>query len=339
VSVSHKDATAQKLKFADGQFAAYNLALYLGTMAVIVYCLVLDGSFLEIDRGFGSAMLSVRGTGSAANPGDGISVMVFDEFDVRIPEQEKNGIFVATKVIGFKQQQRVDRHGEPMECVDVATKCPCDDREMTPNGRATGGCIESKCMINGWCTASPGTMGDGDTANRANLQEKYSAVIENVEFMLITFQIVIEFPVFGFTKIVDLEPLRPGHNVWRIGDILKRLGTEYDSVKESGCIIVITMHWSCGEDGSDCLVDWDIFRADNPSAENAGNFVWDSNYSPPMKLKEELFGLEAVNVYESRYLQKVHGIKILFNVTGESRRFNFVALLMNVGSMVGIMSV
>lgn len=205
-------------------------------VAVITYCLVSDGSYLETDRAFGSAVLNVEGSGSAPDPGDGVARMVFDQFDVRIPEQERNGIFVATHVVGYKQQQRVDRRGEPMQCIDISSQCPCEENEITPNGRATGGCIASKCEIRGWCTANP-AQSDGEV-NDDNLQEKYSAVIDNVDMMLITMQIAVEFPLFGIAKTVDLHRRKLGYNVWRIGDILKGVGEEYESIKEDGIIIV-----------------------------------------------------------------------------------------------------
>ena len=46
-------------------------------VSVIVYCLVSDGSYLETDRAFGSAVLNVEGAGSAPDPGEGVSRMVW----------------------------------------------------------------------------------------------------------------------------------------------------------------------------------------------------------------------------------------------------------------------
>lgn len=46
-----------------------------------------------------------------------------------------------------------------------------------------------------------------------------------------------------------------------------------------------------------------------------------------------------LQILETRYLQKIYGIKIMFNVTGESTRFNWIALGVNIGAMAGIMSV
>lgn len=77
----------------------------------------------------------------------------------------------------------MNRQGEPVKCIDVDSQCPCSADAMTPNGRATGECISSKCEIFGWCTANPPK--DGDDVNLANLQEKYNAVIDNIEHSLV----------------------------------------------------------------------------------------------------------------------------------------------------------
>merc|ERR1712129_72889 len=72
------------------------------------------------------------------------------------------------------------------------------------------------------------------------------------------------------------------------------------------------------------------------NSENSGNYLWVSNYSPPQMV--DILGMENVRVMESRSLQKIYGIKILFNVTGEIKQFSLTALAMNIGSFMGILS-
>lgn len=54
----------------------YSLLINIGMVVVIVYCLVSDGSYLETDRAFGSAVLNVEGAGSAPDPGENVARMV-----------------------------------------------------------------------------------------------------------------------------------------------------------------------------------------------------------------------------------------------------------------------
>ena len=80
--------------------------LYIGCIIVIIYCIVAEGSYMEIDYGLGSAVLNVEGTASADLSASNMATMIFDNYDIRLPEQEKNAIFVSTHIIGYKQQQR-----------------------------------------------------------------------------------------------------------------------------------------------------------------------------------------------------------------------------------------
>jgi len=323
-------ATGQMLIFDDPQYKWWQLFIQVLLCFVILYCVVSDESYMAMETGFGSALLNLEGTASAEQPGEGMGRMMFDNFDLRIPEQEKDALFVATHVIGYEQQQRLDHMGEQKKCADIATKCPCEEGEYTPSGRATGDCVDSKCEITGWCVAPK------HTEDNANLQERYNALIQNVDEMLVTFQVVIEFPIFGLTKKVDLKRRKLGHNVWRVGDILQGVDEQYENIKEQGIIVVVNMHWNCGDATGDCDVEWNLFRVDNKNTPNSGNYLWVSNYSPPQTV--DIIGMENVRVLESRHLQKIYGIKILFNVTGEIKRFSLTALALNVGSFLGILS-
>ena len=94
------------LAFDDAQYRWYQLFINIFLVFVILYCVVSDESYMESETGFGSALLNLEGTGSADHPGEGMARMMFDNLDLRIPEQEKDALFVATHVIGYKQQQR-----------------------------------------------------------------------------------------------------------------------------------------------------------------------------------------------------------------------------------------
>ena len=225
-------------QFENAQMSWTRIFLYIGCIIVIIYCIVAEGSYKEIDYGLGSSVLNVEGTASADLSASNMATMVFDNYDIRLPEQEKNAIFIATHIIGYKQQERNSVNNEQSKCIDIATKCPCKAGEFTMNGVATGGCINSKCEINGWCTSDTNTDDSAD-----NIQQKYDALLDGVAQMLVTFQIIVEFPIFGVTKIVNLKERKQGYNVWRIGDILKGINEKYENIREKGLIIVINMHW------------------------------------------------------------------------------------------------
>eukprot|EP01084_Bolivina_argentea_P018969 35299_1 len=328
----HEYATSQFLKFDDFPMSWAKIILYFVTIIIIIYCIVSEGSYMQIDYGIGSSLLNVEGTSSADLSESNMARMIFDNYDIRIPEQEKNAIFIATHVIGYKQQQRSKPNNEQNECIDIATKCPCESGEYTPNGIATGECINSKCLINGWCTS------DKNTNENFNLQQKYDALLDGIDNMLVTFQIMIEFPIFGVSKIVSLNERKLGYNVWRVGDILKGIDEEYINIRNKGIIIVINMNWECDyySLSNECNVDWNLFRADNKNTKNTGNYLWISNYEPGQMV--EINGIK-LKVLESRFLQKIYGIKILFNVTGEMKKFSIIALIVNIGSMAGILSI
>lgn len=127
-----------------------------------------------------------------------------------------------------------------------------------------------------------------------------------------------------------------GYNFWYIGDILAGISQSYSSVQETGAIIVVNMHWECEyQSPNECTVDWYIFRADSNSVQSE-NYLWLSNYQSPQSIQLKGFKLK---ILESRFLRKVYGIKILFNITGEMKRFSWIALAVNVGSMAGILSI
>eukprot|EP01083_Nonionella_stella_P168535 569295_1 len=233
------------------------IMLYVGTIILIVYCIVSEGSYLETDYGIGSSVLNVEGTASADLSGSDMARMIFDNYDIRLPEQEKNAIFVASHIIGYKEQQRTNTVGDASKCIDLSTKCPCKAGEYTSNGVATGECINSKCVINGWCTSEK-----SDDDKNYNLQQKYDALLDGVDEMLVTFQIIIEFPKFGVTKVVSLNERKLGYNVWRMGDVLSGVDEEYKNIRDKGIIVIINMNWHCDYYSLDkqCVVDWHLFR-------------------------------------------------------------------------------
>jgi len=378
-------ATPQKLRIHSSQFAWYRILLFLGSVWVCIYCIVVNGSYFEHDRAFGSAVLNLIGTASASAealaqevPKSKRGRMVFDQYDLRYPAQQKNGIFVATHVVGYKQQTRQSVYGELKTCIDPETSCPCAEGTITPFGKATGKCKKSRCEINGWCTADP-AIDDNGEADLDNFQVDYDAILEGdnngggLESAIITFDVAVEFAKFGFSKSVSSKPIKLGRNgnAWRIGSILKAVDVEYENIKDKGIIIVCSMHWICQPNRpkayswSDmargretrsnqklppekdckknpkgrqcCTVDWQWTRADNPATDNSGSHIWVPNYTPPRRA--DFMGLSNVAVLEGRHLQKLYGIKIIFNVTGESKRFDFGQFLGNIGSIVGIISV
>merc|ERR1711971_63332 len=253
----HEYATPQFLKFTDASLSWSHKALYIGALVVIAYCIVSDGTYNEIEYGVGSAVLNAEGTASADLSDNNMARMMFDNFDIRLPEQEKNAIFVASRIIGYKEQQRSKLDGSDQKCFDIASKCPCDANTFTTNGVATGGCANSKCEITGWCTA------ESKEENKPNLEIKYDALLDGLDEILITFETNIEFHNFGISKSVNLKERKFDFNVWRIGDILKGVNEVYANVRDKGIIIVVNMNWDCGDGSGQCIVDFNLFRVDN----------------------------------------------------------------------------
>lgn len=211
-------------------------------------------------------------------------------------------------------------------CLDIDSSCPCNKDSYTPNGKATGKCTANRCEINGWCTRD-----FNPSEPRFNMVTKYDALLDNIDYVELSFQVNIEFPVFGKSKIVSANPKKFQYNYWRIGDLLTSINANYDDIRETGAIIVINMHWNCGSSIESCVVNWNIFRADSDSSEI---FMYESNYQAPNIIEHE--GIK-ISILETRYLQKIYGIKIMFNVSGEMKRFNIIGLLVNIGAMMGIM--
>ena len=331
----------------------------LGAISGIVYAIVASRSYYEIVDGISSAVVNIEGTGIADLSDYDTDFMVFDPYDLRIPESEKNAAFVTTRVIEYKEQERGSDGDKEMICLATESDCAlCSKQDIAlDQGISTGECKNDNCVIKGWCHPEENTKQGGYMYTK---ETKYDARIQGIPHVNLTYQVTMTFPKYNATFKVTLDKMILGYNYWRIGDILEGLGgVPYEDVRDTGAVITVNMDWHCVFEKYDknlkeskkanasqsidaasdavnaaCKIEWNIFREDSDISEQTGFHFTKSSYQP----QETIQAAVDVIILESRLLQKVYGLKILFIVSGRMQKFSYMAIVVNIGSLIGLMS-
>lgn len=263
---------------------------------IIIIALGVEGKHQYQEPGIGTVITRMHGKGF-------IDQKAFDKADLRFPEIEPFGAFIATKIITMRNQ-KVDN------CIDFDNPCPC---------RKGAECVDGFCKDQAWCPS----LGDG---NVKRPQGATVEVIEGLEDFIVEIHSGIAFPGIGnFFYVTGASPLAVGKNIFkniRLVDLLKMASppVKLEDVLETGAVIGVSFWWNCDvlEDGCEPV-------ANVKSLDNGRGFT--------QKRAHHVM----VNGVDTREAILTAGIRIVVDSSGLGRKVSFVLIMIQVGSGLALL--
>lgn len=276
---------------------------------VVMFALYYNGKHQLEAAGVGSVV--TKFTGKAFHDG-----MAYDWVDLRYPETEPAGTFIATRTVTQKGQK-------VGKCVDFDQPCPCrDDAECveTPEG--------SFCKDDAWCPS----IGEGnvDTVAESSNVER----MEGLEHTTVEIQAGIAFTrltdhffVCGKSNKKATNPLR----YISLGELLAKGDIKVNDMVDTGGVVSVVFQWGTSIAPCDVMLPETcepvirVKRIDCQTEGQCRGFVTKRS----SKRRE---GDEWV-----RDAQMMYGIRLLVDSAGIGRRFDFVLAMIQLGSLLALM--
>ncbi|XP_061608559.1 P2X purinoceptor 5 isoform X2 [Phyllopteryx taeniolatus] len=257
--------------------------------------------------------------------------------DCVIPPSGEQVFFVVTNYIETPDQ----RLGFCAESFKVPNgQCLSDDdciegeTVVAGHGIKTGLCINSTgtCEIHAWC---PVEYSKRPAVPLLSEAENFTIYIKNF----------IRFPMFEFSKSNVLDSAddsymkrcsydqvnHPYCPIFRLGDLVKRAGHDFQDMAAKGGSVGILIEWNCDldKDYSQCNPQYSFTRLDinlNNSVTSGYNFRYARYY------KDQ-------NGETFRTLYKVYGIRFDIMINGQAGKFNIIPTIIAIGSGVALLGI
>uniref|UniRef100_A0A8C9T061 P2X purinoceptor n=1 Tax=Scleropages formosus TaxID=113540 RepID=A0A8C9T061_SCLFO len=254
--------------------------------------------------------------------------------DYVIPPHGEGVLFIVTNFVETPNQ-RLGHCAESVKVPDGHCKsdedCTAGDTVIAGHGIKTGRCLNSSgtCEIYSWCPTEQN-------------YEPLDSMLRKAENFTIYIKNFISFPKFHFSKsnVLDTKNesylkrcqynkvLHPYCPIFRLGDIVKWSGHQFQDMALKGGSIGILIEWNCDldKDSSMCNPKYSFTRLDlpNSSISSGYNFRYARYYSDG-------------NGQTFRSLFKVYGIRFDIMVNGEAGKFNIIPTIINICSGVALM--
>ncbi|XP_074527848.1 P2X purinoceptor 1 isoform X4 [Halichoeres trimaculatus] len=311
--------------------------IQLGVLAYIIgWVFIYEKGYQSTDIAVSSVFTKMKGVGYTNEKG---KERVWDVADYVFPPQGESSFVVMTNYIITEGQHM-------SKCPELPGKHNCSSYKdceggsfkRTGHGQMTGVCVNSTktCEVLAWCPVEDDhTIPDPPLLMSA---ENYTLFIKNS----------VTFPLFGVTRSNLVEgidaayiskclhdpekaPLCP---IFKLGDIVKLSGFNFETIAKVGGAIGIVVDWTCNfdVDVSHCKPKYTFHglygnptETDKARASVGYNFRFAKHY-----MEDKL---------QKRTLLKVFGIRFDIIVQSLARKFNIIPTLTAIGSGVGIFGV
>ncbi|KAM9468904.1 purinergic receptor P2X, ligand-gated ion channel, 8 isoform 2-T3 [Clarias gariepinus] len=260
--------------------------------------------------------------------------------DYVVPQQGEAVLFITTNFI-TTPNQKLGYCAESIKVLDGHCQenedCLKGDTVIAGHGIKTGRCLKKNrnstgtCEIYGWCPIERSIRPDVPLLGKA---ENFTIYIKNF----------IRFPKFNFSKSNVLETAddmylkkcsydKFAHSycpIFRLGDIVRRTGHDFQHMALLGGAIGILIEWHCDLDKgySDCNPRYSFTRLDVNSTVNAISSGYNFRYARYFKNADG-------ETYRTLY--KVYGIRFDILVHGKAGKFNIIPTIINIGSGLALM--
>ncbi|KAM8898844.1 P2X purinoceptor 1 isoform 2-T2 [Spinachia spinachia] len=304
-----------------------------GVLAYIIgWVFIYEKGYQSTDKAVSSVYTKMKGVGYASINGD---ERIWDEVDYVFPPQGDSSFVVMTNYI-ITENQKIGKCPELQGTHNCSSNSDCEGGSF--KRQMTGVCVAATktCEVLAWCPVED----DHNIPNPAILMsaENYTLFIKNS----------VTFPIFGISRSnlvegIDGEyiskcihdpkdaPLCP---IFRLGDIVKLSGFNFETIARVGGAIGIVIDWTCNldVDVKHCRPKYNFHglygnaaETDKARASVGYNFRYAKHY-----LEDKV---------QMRTLLKVYGIRLDIIVQSLARKFDIIPTLTAIGSGVGIFGV
>ena len=347
--------TPKIVQIRNKRIGVVNRLIQVGILLyIIVYAIGIKKGYQEFGGVNSSTTTKLKGSLSTLDlddqlfrPGVNTSIYkkVWDVPDFVIPPtQTTESFFVLTNVVITPNQIRSSCAESPdVEGAKCTQDSDCVVGQGLPlgNGPMTGKCVQdprfapkTTCEIMSWCPVED---------DRPVLKKKKPLLGETANFTVLI-KSTATFSSFNIKRrnILDTQnqtflkncnyapsnsanagPLCP---IFILKDIVKQAGGTYEEVGVKGGIFSININWDCNFDfdTNRCVPKYSFSRMDeaNSSISPGWNFRFANYYDD-----------------DRRTLFKAYGIRFVVTTTGRGGKFNFMPLLINIGSGLGLMAI
>ncbi|KAK5918450.1 hypothetical protein CgunFtcFv8_003216 [Champsocephalus gunnari] len=307
--------------------------IQLGVLAYIIgWVFIYEKGYQSTDVAVGSVFTKMKGVGYTSVNG---SERVWDVADYVFPSQGDASFVVMTNYIiteGQKMGKCPELHGKH----NCSSNADCEGGSF--KRQMTGECVnETKtCQVLAWCPVEDDlVIPDPPMLMSA---ENYTLFIKNS----------VTFPLFGVSRSNLVEGIDAGYirkclyhpenaplcPIFRLGDIVKLSGFNFETIATVGGAIGVVVDWTCNFDVAvtHCKPKYTFHglygnpaETDKARASVGYNFRYAQHYMEDSIPKRTLF--------------KVFGIRFDIIVQSLARKFDIIPTLTAIGSGVGIFGV
>ncbi|XP_042342791.1 P2X purinoceptor 5-like [Plectropomus leopardus] len=306
---------------------------------IIGWVFVIKKGYQETDEAIQSSVITkLKGVSVTNNTESGL--LVWGPEDYVIPPQGEAVLFVVTNFLETPKQ-KMGHCAESLKVLDghCQDDGDCEEGKMVEagHGMKSGRCLRTDenstgtCEIYGWCP----------------IEKQFKpqrALLTHAENFTIYIKNFIQFSKFNFSKSNVLEThddsylkkcrfdeeLHPYCPIFRLGDITRRAGHNFQDMATFGGSIGIMIEWDCDLDKgyTHCHPQYHFYRLDisilNTTIAKGFNFRH-SRY----------FQNAADESYRSLY--KVYGVRFTVMVHGKAGKFSIIPTAINVASGLALM--
>ncbi|XP_058889163.1 P2X purinoceptor 4-like [Acipenser ruthenus] len=270
-----------------------NRLVQLGILAYVIgWVFVWQKGYQQFDSVISSVTTKVKGVAVTNTTDQGVKI--WDVADYIIPPQEEASFFVMTNLIMTLNQQQGRCPEMPEDSPDCISdsNCTAGEQSSRSNGIQTGKCVPvhnstavHTCEVLAWCPLE----NDVDLSQRNILPHINGSYLKQC--------------VFNRTTDPDCP-------IFRLGDIVREAGEDFQEIAVEGGVMGIQIKWDCDLDQSvsKCVPQYTFRRLDNKDVQNTVapgyNFRFAKYYKGPGEV-------------ESRTLIKAYGIRFDVMVFGK----------------------
>jgi len=322
------------------------------TLFIVTFLLFVNHQYQDTDQVVGFVTTTVHGVGTARSPLMAPSAaLVYDGRDVVVPSKEMNAIFLTTKSYQLGQNHGTCVGLDKCTCPTPDQLCPksCPAGQVGNSGVFTGRCIrlstegitpeDRRCEVSAWCPVL-----DVKRAEQSKIVAP-ALTVEGVDTFQLQMTVNSHFPKFAqstqYNVTASVKDILRATQYSNWNDLILRgegVGDNdealYKSASRSGAMLFIQFTYDC-----------DIDRVHSEKCEptmTVERLLDDSETLGEGDAAATGYGFKTVEYFttgtaneKSRRVRHLKGLRIIFDVAGRARKFNFGVMMTTVVSGFG----
>eukprot|EP00818_Percolomonas_sp_WS_P005661 CAMPEP_0117439156 /NCGR_PEP_ID=MMETSP0759-20121206/2422_1 /TAXON_ID=63605 /ORGANISM="Percolomonas cosmopolitus, Strain WS" /LENGTH=407 /DNA_ID=CAMNT_0005230867 /DNA_START=80 /DNA_END=1304 /DNA_ORIENTATION=+ len=337
-------STVKIVTIRDARLGIIHRLIQLAIFTYIVgFVIIWQQQYLETESSMGTVLWKVKGTSTGTLAHNNATTFASSE-ELINPPSEVNALFLATREGGSdKYQIRGECASFPAVECDTTSDCPSTfnltDGLKRDMSAFNGKCVNRQCIYQQWCPQEH----DGNFTSQNTTQ---MIQMNEVDDFTVWFKASIQFPHLApskvFSTIKDPTPrprsLHPNSgNLFTIAELLaiadevdgEKQITTYGTVKDKGCVLRVSVDWSCNLDKWDvttaCDIRFNVLRLDSAAVGDGFNFR-----------SSEYYRVDGV---ENRDLTKYTGVRMILTSKGVGYKFSLSRTILQLSSGLALMVV